>query len=162
MAVILWGKPSITITSVNPSSGAGTSTNLTVPTPVADSTQLSTEAGDKHTADIEGGGYEAIRYDRNSFIFTFAVRHAKDRTLPFNDVSADGVVKGTYKIVVTSEEVGAPVMTLNECTIRYEENYSASDGAQRVYTCESIMPASGNQIAWSEGSGTGSGSGAGQ
>ena len=162
MAVILWGKPSITSTSVNPASGAGTSTDLTVPTPVAGSTQLSTESGDKHTADIEGGGYEAIRYDRNSFTLTFAVRFAKGRTMPFEDVSADGVVQGTYKFVVTSEEVGAPVMTLNEATVRYDDEMDADDGARRVYSAESILPASGNQISWNHGSGSGSGSGSGQ
>lgn len=154
MAVILWGKPTITITTVT-----GTSANLTVPTPVADSTQLSTESGDKHTADIEGGGYEAIRYDKNSFTFTFAVRFAKNRTMPFEDVSHDGTVSGTYKFVVTSEETGAPVMTINEASVRYEDEFSADDGARRVYTCESIMPASGDQITWAHGSGSGSGAG---
>ncbi|MBO4718982.1 MAG: hypothetical protein J5658_03810 [Prevotella sp.] len=152
MAIILWGKPTITITNVS-----GSSANLTVPTPVADSTQLSTESGDKHTADIEGGGYEAIRYDKNSFTFTFAVRFAKNRTMPLEDKSADGVITGTYKIVVTSEETGAPTMTINEASARYEDEFSADDGARRIYTFESIMPASGNQIAWTHGSGSGSG-----
>jgi len=149
MAVILWGKPTITITTVT-----GTSANLTVPTPVADSTQLSTETGDKHTADIEGGGYEAIRYDKNSFVFEFAVRFAQGRTMPFEDVSHDGAVSGTYKFVVTSEETGAPTMTINEASVRYEDEYSADDGARRHYYAESIVPASGDQIAWSHGTST--------
>ena len=148
MAKILWGKPSITITSVNPSSGTGTSANLTVPTPVADSTTLTTETGDKHTADIEGGGYEAVRYDKNSFILSFAVRFAEGRTMPFEDVSADGTVEGTYKVELTSDETGAPSMAMNEATVRYEDEFSADDGARRVYYFESIMPASGNQITW--------------
>ena len=144
MAVILWGKPTITITAV----GTGGSANLTVPTPVADSTQLTTESGDRHTADIEGGGYEAVRYDKNSFTFEFAVRFAKDRTMPFEDVSHDGVVAGTYKIVVTSEETGAPSMQITEAQVRYEDEMNADDGARRHYYCESIIPASGDQIVW--------------
>ena len=145
MAIILWGKPTITITGVSGSQ----SSNLTVPTPVADSTQLSTESGDKHTADIEGGGYEAIRYDKNSFTLEFSVRFAAGRTMPFEDVSHDGTVTGTYKFVVTSEDTGAPSMTINEANVRYEDEYTADNGAMRHYYAESIMPASGDQISWS-------------
>lgn len=152
MAVILWGKPTITVTAVT-----GTSANLTVPTPVADSTQLSTESGDRHTADLEGGGYEAIRYDRNSFTFEFEVRFAAGRTMPFEDVSHDGVVTGTYKFVITSEDTGAPTCTINEATVRYEDNFSADDGARRHYYAESIMPATGDQITWTHAA-SGSGS----
>ena len=143
MAIILWGKPTITVTAVS-----GTSANLTVPTPVADSTQLSTETGDKHTADIEGGGYEAIRYDKNSFTLEFSVRFAAGRTMPFEDVSHDGNVSGTYKFAVTGADTGSPTMTINEASVRYEDEYSADDGARRHYFCESIMPASGDQITW--------------
>lgn len=144
MAIILWGKPTITITAVS-----GTSSNLTVPTPVADSTQLSTETGDKHTADIEGGGYEAIRYDKNSFTLEFSVRFAAGRTMPFEDVSHDGNITGTYKFVVTGQDNGSPTMTINEANVRYEDEYSADDGARRHYYAESIIPTSGDQITWS-------------
>ena len=151
MAVILWGKPTITITTVT-----GSSANLTVPTPVADSTQLSTEAGDKHTADIEGGGYEAIRYDKNSFTFQFAVRFAAGRTMPFEDVSHDGVVAGTYKFAIKGEDAGSPTCTINEANVRYEDELTADDGARRNYICESIMPASGDQITWTHSAASGS------
>lgn len=151
MAIILWGKPTITVTAVS-----GTSSNLTVPTPVADSTQLSTEAGDKHTADIEGGGYEAVRYDKNTYVFEFAVRFAAGRTMPFEDVSHDGVIPGTYKFVVTGQDTGSPTMTLNEGQVRYEDEMNADDGARRHYFVESLVPASGDQITWTHNSGSGS------
>lgn len=152
MAVILWGKPVITITNVT-----GASANLTVPNEiVADSTQLSTEAGDKHSADIEGGGYEAIRYDKNSFTLEFSVRFAAGRTMPLEDKSSDGSVAGTYKVVVTSGDTGAPSMTMQEATCRYEDEYSADDGARRHYFFESIVPASGDQIVWSHSAASGS------
>ena len=143
MAVILWGKPTITITTVT-----GTSAKLTVPTPVADSTQLSTESGDKHTADIEGGGNEAVRYDKNSFTLEFSVRFAAGRDMPFEDVSHDGVVTGTYKFVVAGEDTGSPTMAINEAAVRYEDEMSADNGAMRHYFAESIIPASGDQITW--------------
>lgn len=146
MAVILWGKPSITITAVT-----GTSADLTVATPVADSTQLTTEAGERHTADIEGGGYEAVRYDRGSFTLEFSVRFAKDRTMPFADASIDGQVTGTYKFEVQEAGAlkGAPKLTVNEATVRYEDNYSADGGAYRHYFAESIVPTGdSDQIFW--------------
>lgn len=148
MAVILWGKPTITITAVGGTS-AEQSANLTVPTPVADSTQLSTTAGDKHTADIEGGGFEAVRYDKNTFTLEFSVRFAMGRTMPFEDKSHDGAVTGTYQFVVSGQDAGSPSMTMAEATVRYEDEYSADDGARRHYFCESIVPASGDQITWS-------------
>jgi len=148
MAVILWGKPTITITAVGGTS-AEQSANLTVPTPVADSTQMSTTAGDKHTADIEGGGFEAVRYDKNTFTLEFSVRFAQGRTMPFEDKSHDGAVTGTYQFVVAGQDAGSPTMTMAEATVRYEDEYSADEGARRHYFCESIVPATGDQITWS-------------
>lgn len=158
MATILWGKPSLTITVVNSS---GASANLSVPTPVEDSTQLSTERGDKHEANIEGGGYEAVRYDKGSFTLEFSVRFATGRTMPFEDVSSDGVVTGTYKVVVADpSDNSAPKMTMNEAVVSYEDEYSADNGAMRHYFCESIVPSGGgSQITWTHAaSGSGSGS----
>ena len=150
MAIILWGKPVFTVTAVGGAT-ADQSANLTIPTPVADSTQLTTEAGDEHTADIEGGGYEARRYDKNTYTLEFAVRFADGRTMPFEDKSHDGQVSGTYKFVVTSEEGSAPSMTMQEATVRYEDEYNADDGARRHYYAQSLVPASGDQITWSHG-----------
>ena len=147
MAIILWGKPTITVTAVGGAS-ADQSTNLDVPTPVADSTQLSTEAGDKHTADIEGGGFEAVRYDKNTYTLEFSVRFAAGRTMPFEDKSHDGVITGTYKFAVKGEDTGSPTMTMNEASVRYEDEYSADDGARRHYYCESLVQEQGDQITW--------------
>ena len=156
MAIILWGKPAITVTAVG-GAASDRSANLTVPTPVADSTQLSTEAGDKHTADIEGGGYEAVRYDKNTYILEFSVRFAAGRTMPFEDKSHDGSVSGTYKFVVAGEDTGSPSMTMNEAQVRYEDEYSADDGARRHYYAESLVPTGGSdQITWAHAASSGS------
>lgn len=155
MAVILWGKPEITITAVG-GSASEKSANLAVPTPVADSTQLTTETGDKHTADIEGGGYEAVRYDKNTYTLEFSVRFAQGRTMPFEDKSSDGAVTGTYKFVVTGQDAGSPTMTMQEATVRYEDEMNADDGARRHYFAESLVPTGGgDQITWSHGSNPG-------
>ena len=148
MAVILWGKPTITVTAVGGAT-ADKSANLTVPTPVADSTQLSTETGDKHTADIEGGGYEAVRYDRNTYTLEFSVRFAAGRTMPFEDKSHDGKVTGTYKFEIKGEDTTSPTMRMKEANVRYEDELTADDGARRHYFCESIIPeGGGDQIVW--------------
>lgn len=160
MATILWGKPSITVTAV--SGVAGASSRLTIPTPVVDSTSLSTERGDKHTADIEGGGFEAVRYDRGSFTLEFSVRFAKERFMPFSDVSKDGVVTGAYQFVIADpDDASAPTMTMHQATVSYEDEYNADDGARRHFYCDSIVPEDGSeQITWSDGAGA-SGSGQG-
>lgn len=148
MAIILWGKPTITATAVGGASSEQSS-NLTIPTPVADSTQLTTEAGDKHTADIEGGGYEAVRYDKNTFTLEFSVRFAAGRTMPFEDKSHDGSVTGTYSFVVTGQDAGSPTMTMAEANVRYEDEYNADDGARRHYYAESLVPEDGgDQVTW--------------
>lgn len=155
MAVILWGKPTITITRVGTGGVAGTdySANLTVPTPAAGTVQLSTDTGDEHTADLEGGGYEARRFDKNSFVFEFAVRFANGRTMPFEDVSVDGVIKGQYSVKCKGIDSDSPEMTMNLANVRYEDEMDMDDGARRHYYFESLIPDGGTaQITWSHGS----------
>lgn len=156
MAVILWGKPTITITAV--SSGTGTSADLTVPTPAAGTVQLSTDTGDEHTADLEGGGYEARRFDKNSFVFEFAVRFAAGRTMPFEDVSTDGVITGQYSVKCKGIDTDSPEMTMHLANVRYEDEMDMDDGARRHYYFESLVPdpttqvPNPKQITWSHAS----------
>lgn len=147
MAVILWGKPTITVTAVGGAS-ADQSANLTIPTPVEGSTGLSTETGEKHEALVEGGGNEAVRYDRNKYTFEFAVRFAAGRTMPFEDKSHDGRITGTYQFVVKGEDATSPTMTIAEGSVRFEDEVSLTDGAARHYFVESLVPQSGDQITW--------------
>ena len=148
MAKILWGKPKITISNVE---GSGeTSKALEVPTPVINSTQLSTERGDKHTADVEGGGNEATRYDRGSHTLEFEIRFAAGRVMPLQDQCKDSTIGGTYKIEVENpEDPTAPKMTIHECTGSYEDLLDAEDGARRHYYFDTQIPSDeGEQITW--------------
>lgn len=157
MATILWGKPAITVTVVN---SEGASARLTIPTPVQNSTTLSTERGDKHEALIEGGGNEAVRYDRGKYTFEFEVRFAAERYMPFSDKSKDGNVTGTYKFEVSDpENANAPTMTMHEAVVTYEDTLDSDDGARRHFYCESLIPSGdGEQVTWGDGAST-SGSG---
>jgi hypothetical protein len=149
MAVILWGKPLITISNLE--GAAITSRALTVPTPVINSTQLTTERGEKHEAQIEGGGNEAVRYDRGKHTLEFEVRFAKDRVMPLHDQCQDGIIKGSYKIEVADpDDNTAPKMTMADGVGSYEDILNADDGARRHYYFDSQVPTGGgDQIAWS-------------
>lgn len=147
MAVILWGKPTITVTAVG-GAAADQSANLTVPTPVEGSTALSTETGEKHEALVEGGGNEAVRYDKNKYTFEFSVRFAAGRTMPFEDKSHDGNITGTYSFSIKGEDSASPTMTIAEANVRYEDEMSLTDGAARHYFAESLVQQSGDQITW--------------
>lgn len=149
MAVILWGKPLITISNLT--GAAITSNALTVPTPVIDTTQLSTERGEKHEAQIEGGGNEAVRYDRGKHTLEFEVRFAKDRVMPLQDQCQDGIIKGSYKLEVEDpEDSTAPKMTMADGVGSYEDILNADDGARRHYYFDSQVPTGGgDQITWS-------------
>lgn len=150
MATILWGKPKFDVTSVN---SVGASSLLTIPTPVQGSISLTTEAGEKHEANVEGGGAEAKRADKNSFTLEFSVRFAAERKMPFSDVSHDGNVTGSYKFVISDpENTSAPKMTMKEANVRYEDEFDPDDGARRHFYAESVVPTDdSDQIEWSDG-----------
>ena len=60
MAVIGWGKPRIFVKDLDASSPKWEE----LPTPVEDSTQLTTTKGDKQEAKIEGGENEDVKYGK--------------------------------------------------------------------------------------------------
>lgn len=141
--IISWGKPTIEITAI---SGTGATTPGAVPTPVEDSSELTTEKGDKQEATIEGGEAEAVKYKASKYQFVFQIRHGKDRTLPID--GTDGVVPGEFKVKLTPEEDGAPGFIMQRAVCSYEDTYTAADGLIRTYTFDSLKPSSGNQVTF--------------
>ena len=147
MAVILWGKCAINIEAVTGSSV--TSRALEVPTPVQNSTSLSTERGEKHEALSEGGGNEAVRFDKGKFTLEFEVRFAKDRIMPLYDVSHDCAIAGEWKITVSdADDTTAPKMIMNSGKGTYEDILDQDDGARRHYYFDSEALPTGDQITW--------------
>ena len=63
MAVIGWGKPRVFIKDLDASAPKWEE----LPTPVEDSTQLTTTKGDKQEAKIEGGENEDVKYGKNTY-----------------------------------------------------------------------------------------------
>ena len=86
MAVIGWGKPRVFIKDLDASAPKWEE----LPTPVEDSTQLTTTKGDKQEAKIEGGENEDVKYGKNTYALALNIRAAKGRKRPVSD--SDGVV----------------------------------------------------------------------
>lgn len=145
--IISWGKPTIAVSAIAETGGVSVGT---IPTPVEDSTELSTEKGDKKEAKVEGGGNEAVKYGRSKYSFKFSIRQAKGRSMPIE--GTDGVVKGEYSVSLTPEEKGAPGFTITRAVCSYEDSYTAADGLTRTYTFDSLEPTDGSpQIGFSGG-----------
>lgn len=137
--IISWGKPDIVVTAI---ADTGAVTVGTIPTPVEDSTELSTEKGDKKEATVEGGGNEAVKYSKSKYSLKFQIRQGKDRSMPIE--GTDGVVPGEYGVKLTPEEVGAPGFAIARAVCSYEDSYTAADGLMRTYTFDSLEPADGS------------------
>lgn len=137
--IISWGKPTITVEAI---AETGAVTPGTIPTPVENSTELSTEKGDKKEATIEGGANEAVKYLAAKYSLVFNIRQGKGRTMPIE--GKDGVVPGEYKVTLTPEEAGAPGFVMARAVCSYEDTFTAADGLIRVYTFDSLQPEDGS------------------
>lgn len=147
MAMIGWGKPTIEVCKLD---GEGKLPQTPVwevlPTPVEDSTQLTTTKGDKLEAKIEGGESEDVKYKKNSYSLTLNIRKAKGRTQPIED--EDGIVKDMYAVRLTPEDAEVPGFTIDRSTVSVEDSWTSADGGIWIYTFEVLKPATGNQVKW--------------
>ena len=148
--IISWGIPTITAKS-------GSKT-VNFPTPVNDTTQLTSEKGDKLEALVEGGEPEAVKYQRGKYTLEFQVRIGKGRLPDATNMidGTDGVVAGEWEVSLTPEDwdEGAPGFTIPKSVCSYVDNYSSDDGIIRTYTFDSLKPETGNQVVWTTKSST--------
>lgn len=147
--IISWGKPTITVTAIADTGGV---TVGTIPTPVEDSTELSTTKGDKEEALIEGGEAESVKYKASKYAFTFQIRQGRGRTMPIE--GTDGVVPGEYKVTLVPEDSSAPGFTMQRGVCSYEDTYKSADGLIRTYTFDSLKPETGQQVTITAGTTT--------
>lgn len=98
MAVLSWGKPRIFIKDLDSEAPKWEE----LPTPVENSTQLSTTKGTKQEAKVEGGENEDVRYGKNTYALVTNIRAAKGRKRPVSD--EDGVVMHNYAIALQPED----------------------------------------------------------
>lgn len=143
--VLSWGKCTVEATPVAGTGAEGTA-KITFPTPIEDSTQLTTTQGDKNEARVEGGAVEAARYNANSYELVFGIRlHSGLVQLPLK--GTDGVIPGEYSVVIKPENSAAPAITINRASANVQVNFTADEGLTATYTFSSLVNDSGEQIA---------------
>lgn len=143
MAVIGWGKPRILFKDLDASSASWEE----MPTPVEDSTELSTEKGDKKEAKIEGGEYEDVKYDKNTYALACQVRAAKNRACPIDH--EDGVVAHNYAVALQPEDPAVPGLCFLKSTVSVEDAFTTSEGGSWTFTFDALKKATDKkQIYW--------------
>ena len=143
MAVIGWGKPRLFVKDLDEADAKW----LELPTPVEDSTELTTEKGEKKEAKIEGGENEDVYYNKNTYALACRIRMAKNRKQPI--ASADGVVAHNYAVMLQPEDASVPSgISIEKSTVSCEETYTADEGGAWTYTFDALKPTAGNQVKW--------------
>ena len=155
--IISWGIPKITVKKLAADGTVATGDDaktVVFATPAEGTTTLSSEKGEKMEAKIEGGENEAVKYKRGKYTLEFQIRIGQGR-LPnaANMIDGeDGVVKGEWEVTLEPEDwaEGAPGFKMPKGVCSYTDNYTAADGIIRTYTFDSLKPATGNQIQWTQ------------
>lgn len=142
MAILSWGKCSIT--HGTSSNGAAASSWTAIDTPKEDTTKLTTTAGTETTATEEGGGIVDARNGKNSYQLEFDLFVKKGGTRPFTD--DDGVVAGEHSFRVTPEDPTCEGIQIDRSIVRCEESYSTAEGKLLHYVVRCLKPASGNTV----------------
>lgn len=135
-----WGKPKIEVKKLGELPGEWQE----FATPVEGTTQLSTTQGDKMEAKVEGGENEAVKYKKNTYQLVFNVRQAPERTDPI--VDSDGIVLDEYSIRVTPEDPKALGILIDRSSINVQKTYDAEGGLIKVYTCDVLVPETGDAV----------------
>lgn len=145
MALIGWGKPTIEISKLD-AEGAPTTWEK-IRTPVQDTTQLVTTKGEKLEAPIEGGGFEDVKYKRNTYALEFELYASKGTEKPI--VDDDGVVNDQYAVRVTPEDPTVEGVIIDRSTVSVEDTWAANIGGKWKYTFDVLVPMDGSkQIKW--------------
>lgn len=142
MAQIGWGTPRILIKDLDAEAGAWKE----VPTPVENSTTLTTTKGDKQEAKLEGGANEDVRYNSNTYELAYQIRVAKGKVMPFEHV--DGIVAHQYAVAVIPEDPLVPGVLIDKSVVSAEDNFSTEEGGSITYTHDVLKPETGNQVKW--------------
>ena len=133
MAVIGWGKPTIVFSKYGSNAAWSKMQN-----PVQDSTQLSTEKGNKTEALCEGGVVEDVKYDKNKYSLAMTIRVKKGATQPIPH--DDGVVNDEYVVALQPEDPAVPGILIQKSHVSVEDGWASSDGTTFIYTFDALVP----------------------
>ena len=142
MAVLSWGEPGIYIKKLGDTSAKWKK----LPTPVEDSTQLSTTKGEKKEAKVEGGANEDVKFAKNTYALVFNIRMAKGRQRPIED--EDGLITDNYAVALQPEDKDTDGFIIDKSTVSVEDGWTAADGGILIYTFDALKPDTGKQVKW--------------
>lgn len=140
--IVNWGKPKIWVKDLDDDKSQW----VEVPTPVEDSTELTTTEGDKLEAKIEGGENEDVRVKRSTYEFAFNIRKTKGRTAPIESV--DGVVEHNFALMLQPEDPACVGFSIEKANVSVLDTYTAADGSAWQYKFSALKPDNGSQIKW--------------
>lgn len=158
MAILSWGQPGLYIGKLKGKAITETENLATdqttiqedkyikLPIPAEDSTQLTTNKGDKKEAKVEGGENEAVRYGKNTYALTFNIRAAAGRKKPIDD--SDGIIDGEFSLILVPENPEAPALKIDRGTLSLEDTWTSEDGGIWAYTLDALKPDEGDQVKW--------------
>lgn len=142
MAILSWGKCTISHTTSN--DGAPASSWTDIDTPKEDTTKLTTTAGQETIATEEGGDVVDARYSRSTYQLEFDLFVKKGVTRPFTD--DDGVITGEHAFRVIPEDKTCEGIQIDRSILRVDESYSTADGKILHYVVRCLKPKSGKTV----------------
>lgn len=141
-STINWGKPKIEVAPVSADGTVGEYAEW--PTPVEDSTSLTTELGEELSANIEGGEAIDKRRKKGTAYLELSLYDVKGQDRPLAD--SDGIVSGLYAVRVTPEDPACSGRVIEKCTVTMTETYNANDGSRLVYRFDALKPKTGAMV----------------
>jgi hypothetical protein len=141
MSTISWGKPNI---KVAPVSNGIFGAIIEFPTPVQDSTQLTTEKGNKLEAPLEGGELADVRYDKNKYTCELELYKTKGSNKPIED--DNGVIEQEYALFLIPEDPTNEGFIMRRSSVSVEDTWAANIGHKWKYIFEALKPVSGKLL----------------
>lgn len=108
-----------------------------LPTPVENSTTLTTTQGTKNEAKVEGGENEDVKYGRNTYALNTSVRMAADRT-PIEN--SDGVITEEASVIVQPEDTAAVGIYIERASASVQDSFNTQDGGRWAYVFDALKP----------------------
>ncbi|MDD3404974.1 MAG: BACON domain-containing carbohydrate-binding protein [Paludibacteraceae bacterium] len=128
-----WGKPQIKY-RVAGTTGAW----ITMPTPVENTTKLTTSKGSKLEAKLEGGDYQDVKYQRNTYALDFELYMHEGFEKPISE--CDGIVADNYEFLVIPENRKSIGIYIKKGAVSAEPSFDTQIGAKMKYTVDVLRP----------------------
>ena len=113
---------------------------------VENSAKLTPTKGTKKEAKVEGGDNEAVKYNKNTYVFEYEVRVMEGRVPCIGD--NDGLVDGEYALQLIPENPAVSGFMIDRAVVSVEDTWDAENGAKKKYTFDVLVPEQGNQVKW--------------